>query len=242
MIKKAPTLADYYTRVANIPFYGGRLCEVLKCYFPYESLASFYLFGDDSAIQLLGSSATVCGEIKDSDELVSFCNFCGVTEIFCTDENFKPQNFTQKALYVMAFCGEENNCEQEKILLREISPSVLLKMWEGEKSTEELENAYADLCRRKNYTNAKCYGLYDGETLVSTAVCMGKNGAEEYLSFVFTKENYRHQNYGKGIVCAISALDPEVCTYLTCEENLISFYEKCGFQLQEKQYYLKKGI
>ena len=57
-----------------------------------------------------------------------------------------------------------------------------------------------------------------------------------FISDVFTKEKYRGQGYGKGIVKKLLTLSPRKDVYLISREYNVKFYEKSGFTIAQEIY------
>ena len=239
MISRCSNTATYLANVKGLFFYGGRLEEVCNCYFNHPNIATFYTIDSYANMQILGKTATICGEIENVEEINSFINFMDIQEVYTNNDNLLIEGFKKTKLSIMAFCGQ-NTPPNEQYTVKEISPLDLVGLWKNEYNKQDIDNMYSDLCMRKNYTGAKCFGIYKEDVLLSVAACVGHGTDELYLSFVYTDKAYRNNGTCKILLNTIAEKYSDKCTYLTCEKNLVSFYEKCEFQKQGEQYLLEK--
>lgn len=235
IINAADKAADYLARVQNCAFWGGRLSETYTCYSAYANIAEFFLVGESAALQLLGGAAAVCGSVEDKTELCGILNMYNIKQVFCGDDNADLPGFEKEPIYIMASQGAAVKAKGYN--LKPIEPRALLSFWH-DMPKAQAESTFADLCLRRNYGMAQCWGIYKNGNLLGACAVTGQTKNEAYISFVAVDEASRGKGVGSCMLALLEEKYPEVCLYLECVPELCGFYLKNGFIAVEQRYRL----
>lgn len=198
---------------------------------PYQ----FYFVGENAVLEVSGSNAMLCGEPGDEEELESFFAFTGITRL--TSMGWKPKKW----------CGAESKIlfrSPNKPRIADAEPKNLdsfpsmkdvlavLESTDGRIVPETARDGfYADVCTRRNHGYADVVGIRKQGILVSTAGAYCITPAQAYIACVETIPTERKQGYAKSLVAYLCERYKNKCITLLCEQNIVTYYEKLGFEL-----------
>ncbi|MCH5204082.1 MAG: GNAT family N-acetyltransferase [Oscillospiraceae bacterium] len=177
-------------------------------------IARFY---DEFVISTFGET--------DFDELSEFLNFGGFSKLFCAEEAGKMLSeklkINHKRLNLMRFSGALSEAPEQ------ISELSLFEAYDILKTSFkiEFEPWYLDMSHRIRHGISKFYG-YNGSVLcVQHDLC-----GEALLSQIATIPEMRNKGNASRLITAVCRKLNESEVFLLCENKLVNFYEKIGFE------------
>lgn len=178
---------------------------------------------------------TRASDDSSAEELAGFLELSGFTDIFCSAELGKQLserlsgNFRRVRL--MRFCGTSLECaDVEKTPPLEEVYRVLSTAFDIEHDAW-----YADMSHRIRHGVARAR-LLDGSALI---IQHDING-EALLSQIATVPEKRGRGNAARLIRSVCAELSESAVCVVCEEDLISFYRKVGFQPIGEKYIVTK--
>lgn len=181
----------------------------------------------DSYISALDGSFVLCeGANADYDELAGFLSMQGFAEIFCSVEAGEALSDRLscgfKRVNVMKFkCGSA--CAEFAVTTPLSDVFAILR----EGFDIEFEPWYLDMSHRVRHGISRCCVLRGKAALV---IQHDING-EALISQVATLKAHRGEGLAKRLVTSVAASLAPSEVYVVCEDNLVGFYEKCGFDV-----------
>ncbi len=190
----------------------------------------FYRQGN-SYISVLDGSFVICADsIADFDELADFLQMQGFSDIFCNEAVGKALSDRLgrgfDVVNLMKFSGG-SVCAEFKV---EPSLSDVYKII-SDGFDIAFEPWYLDMSHRVRHGISKCCVLDSKAALV---IQHDING-EALLSQVATLKAHRGEGLAKKLVTSVAASLAPSEVYIVCEDALVGFYEKCGFEAFEKK-------
>ena len=200
--------------------FTGKIKALYKAYgFSYPFLKFFR--SEKAVIVFYYASAVICGEADD--EISEFCNISGISDLLIAHGG-SPESI----LYIMEYKGAAVKADLKTDTSYEKVYDILK---DGFKI--DFDSWYTDTCHNVRHGISEIYTLED----ISTATKMFSIDGIALLSLVAVKEEHKGKNYGRRIVeAAAERLTPENRVYVICEEALVPFYKKCGFEKTAECY------
>lgn len=186
----------------------------------YKSEALFFTDENENFIlSLLDGSAVLCGEVKKSEELLSFLKAAGAKSVFLSAKNAEKAGFKDKKTVKVFKKARDKDYDLKSDRLSSKEVYTMLKS--GGFSLPPYEYFAPDYCRRINHKKAALFAksgecaavgfLYKDICLINGIVSFKKGGGRKAID---------------GLFCESKAE-----TMLACaEEKNSGFYEKCGFK------------
>ena len=206
---------------------------------------AFLQKSEDEEIQAVFSLKNTCVTLvilnsDATDELSTFFNFFGVTEIL-SDKPVMQFSNKQKELELLFFCGGATEQKNHT----SINPESTIDEYNGIynvvfENADNFEKWFPEFSKKVNLCQA--FGTYfkvDNE-IVSAAISPAfyKNAA--VIAGVFTLEKFRNKGYATRCVNGlVNELIENNATkiYLWCESDKVPFYQKLGFKAIDKIYF-----
>lgn len=170
-----------------------------------------------------------CGRDEKGD-IISLVFNNGDADIRITGEDF-PELFSFADGCIMIYAADFS----DEGYARSVTGKELLDFYRLISGLEELsfddEKRYVNRLRAVNRGFARVFGIYENESLVSSAAVTAMNEKYALIGDVFTKKESR----GRGLAsCCIKSavsfiLSKKRIPVLYCSEELCGFYEKAGF-------------
>lgn len=182
-----------------------------------------------SVFSLKNSCATFCFiDNCDTEELLSFFSFLGVTTVTREDNRSISFNFKSKEIYPLLMCKSTNTFSENVHFLNNSSTLKEYKEIYNLLSSDgdNFEEWYSDFSKKINSHISKCSFISCGNQITSCAIASGIYGGNAVISGVATKENYKNKGYATKCVKAILN---NKNTYLWCKNELVDFYTGIGF-------------
>lgn len=171
----------------------------------------------------------------DIEELCEFLSFSGFSKLFCSEVAGKllseKLKLNRNMLNLMRFSG--NLCEAPE----KISELSLSEAYGILKASFEIdyEPWYLDMSHRIRHGVSKFYG-YNGSVLcVQHNLC-----GEALLSQIATVPEMRNKGDASGLITAVCRKLSKREIFLLCEDKLVKFYNKIGFEKCGIKYELSK--
>lgn len=195
-------------------------------------LNNFYCFGENN-LMLMGENLSVCGKLSenDVDELLSFCQFMGVygLEYGYGDLPHKDKS----TMYLMKYTGDTKESCADVIKNENIYQFSQFSC--SNFSGVAFNIVYSYFARKVNRQISDIYYLEHKGKIVSGALATNFDNSV-YLTFVSTAKNFRHQGLAKKIIDHIISVNSHRDIILMCENELIPFYKKLGFEPYKETY------
>ena len=193
---------------------------------------NFYCFGENN-LMLMGENLSVCGKLKEDDmeELLSFCQFLGVYGLEYGYDNLPLDS--KNTMYLMKYTGEKTNSCDEIIKNENIYQFSQFSCTNF--SGVSFKTVYSYFARKVNHQISDIYYLEHNGKIVSGALATKFDNAL-YLTFVSTAKNFRHQGLAKKVIQHIISENRHQDIILMCENELIPFYSKLGFETTKETY------
>ena len=185
----------------------------------------FFLQGEGCFIALFGGSAVICGASEDRGELAEFLHFSGAADILCSEECGRELcgllPLKAERVNLLRFCGAPSGVEvNDAPALSEVY-GIISKAFEI-----EFEPWYLDMSHRVRHGVARCF------TLESYAACVLQHdiNGEALISQVATLPERRGEGLAKRLIHEVCRRCSGSEVYVICEDRLLGFYEKLGFE------------
>ena len=188
---------------------------------------SFYV-SENCAFMLSGVNLTLCGKpaADELEELLTFCNFCGVSSIESQIKNL-PMSVDKK-LHIMEYAGE-TTAEREDIVSNEDTYSFI-KFCCTNFHNLNFDIVYSNFARKINKGISDIYYIIKDNKIVSGAISTVYSEDTVYITFVSTLNEYRKQGLAEKVLGHIVAKNKDKKVILKCEDGLKPYYEKLGFK------------
>lgn len=165
------------------------------------------------------------GELDDLSELADFFNFNGFLEIFCSEplgEKLSERlECGAQRVNLMRFCGEPVICTE---IENEPPLDNVFKILESSFDID-YEPWYVDISHRIRHNIAKARKLGGSVLIIQHDI----NG-EALLSQIATLPEARGRGSASRLISAVCAELSESDVYIICEDKLLPFYRKIGFE------------
>ena len=189
--------------------------------------------GEAYIAALDGSFVLAGADGADFQELAQFLNIHGFSDMFCSQtagEELKPYLHGEfhRVMLMERPGGNSGN------LPPEVPPS---KAWEiiGSRFEISFEPWYLDMSHRVRHGISRCFSDENAALVLQHEI----NG-EALLSQVCVRRALEGQGYaGKLLKAVCGALSGRV--QVICEEELVGFYEKCGFHAASDKYVISRA-
>lgn len=191
------------------------LCEAYGFSYPFLK----FFRSEKAVIAFYYASAVICGEADD--EISQFCYISGITDLLISHGG-SPDSI----LYILQYAGG-GSCADLK------TDAPYEKVYDILKDGFQIDfdSWYTDTCHNVRHGISEIYTLED----IATAAKMFSIDGIALISLVAVKKEHRNGNYGRRIVeAAAERLSPENRVFVICEEELVPFYKKCGFEKTAK--------
>lgn len=187
---------------------------------------SFYV-SENCAFMLSGVNLTLCGKptADELEELLTFCNFCGVSSIESQIKNL-PMSVDKK-LHIMEYAGE-TTIEREDVVSNEDTYSFI-KFCCTNFHNLNFDIVYSNFARKINKGISDIYYIIKNNKIVSGAISTVYSEDTVYITFVSTLNEYRKQGLAEKVLGHIIAKNKDKKVILKCEDALKPYYEKLGF-------------
>ena len=188
---------------------------------------SFYV-AENSAFMLSGTNLTLCGKptADELEEILSFCNFCGVKTIESQIHNL-PMT-VDKELHIMEYKGQGTQpCAD--IISNDDMYSFIKFCCENFHNLS-FDIVYSNFTRKVNNGISNTYYLKDGDKITSGAISTKYGEDTLYITFVSTNPQFRRQGLAAKVLGHIISLNKDKKVILKCEDALKAFYESLGFE------------
>lgn len=185
----------------------------------------------NSYISALDGSFVLCeGVDTDYDELTDFLRMQGFAEIFCSERAGKALcgklDCGFSAVNLMKFCGGSPSADfDDKPVLSNVYRII------SDGFDIEFEPWYLDISHRVRHGISKCCVL-DGKAAL---VIQHDINGEALLSQVATLKAHRGEGLARRLVTSVATSLATSEVYVVCEDELVGFYEKCGFEVAGKK-------
>lgn len=190
---------------------------------------------ENSYISALDGSFVISeGVDADYAELADFLRMQGFSEVFCSD-------FAGKAL------ANKLCCDFVTVNLMKFGGGISSAEFDGSPSLSEVykiisdgfdiefEPWYLDMSHRVRHGIAECFVLEGKAALVKQHNING----EALLSQVAARSDFRGKGIAKKLVTSVAANLAPSDVYVVCDDALVGFYLKCGFEVTGKKCLIK---
>lgn len=215
--------------LAALPQKGVEAQKIRALFRAYGAKYDFCRFYVSESAILCGTdgSFVLCetGNSPDIEELADFFTFGGFSEIFCSAKLGAPLakrlRCCSQSVNLMRFCGKAlPNADVLKDPPLDEIYAILKTSF-----NIEYEAWYADMSHRIRHNVAKARKLENSALMIQHDI----NG-EALLSQIATLPGFRRRGNASRLIKAVCAELSESEVFLLCEDELVPFYEKLGFQ------------
>lgn len=233
--------------LSRLPFCGVEAQKIRALLLAYGIGYDFCRFFVSNGLILcdLSGSFVVCEldgffdhfDNNDISELTDFFAFNGFNEIFCSEKVGRMLstylNCGSQRVNLMRFFGTPVKCGE-----METDPSLddVYKIISSSFAIDR-ERWYVDMSHRIRHGVAKAR-LLGGSALI---IQHDLNG-EALLSQVATLPEHRRQGNAARLISSVCAELSQSKIYVLCENSLVSFYQKIGFEQTDKKYVFSRDI
>lgn len=229
MIKQIYNEAEFL----QLPEKGLEAQKIRALFNAYGAKYDFCRFyrQSDSYISVLDRSFVICEDANaDYDELANFLCMQGFTDVFCSDTAGKALSDRLgcgfNKVNLMKFCGNSPSVQfNDTPALSDVYKII------SEGFDIEFEPWYLDMSHRVRHGISKCCVL-DGKAAL---VIQHDLNGEALLSQVASLKAHRGEGMAKKLVSSVAANLAPSEVYVVCEDDLVGFYEKCGFEVVGKK-------
>lgn len=188
---------------------------------------SFYVT-DNCAFMISGVNLTLCGKPKadELEEILMFCNFCGVISIETQNDNL-PMDI-ERQLHIMEYAGDGAS-ECEDIFVNEEIYSFI-KFCCTNFHNLCFDIVYSNFARKVNKGIADIYYVKADEKIASGAIATKYGEDSVYITFVSTLQEFRKRGLAAKVLGHIISRNSDKRVILKCEDSLKAFYENLGFK------------
>ncbi len=221
------TSRDEFSQLPDKGIEAGKIRALLAAYGSDYDFCRFFRQGSTYVSALDGAYVISASGDADVDELAQFFCMSGFAEIFCSATigmSLAEKLSADHALInSMSFTGsvlpsaEYNSAPSLSDVYSVISEGFDIPF----------EPWYLDISHRVRHGVSVCCTLDEKAALV---IQHNING-EALISQVACRKAYRGQGIAAGLVASVAAALAPSEVFVLCEDELIPFYEKCGFIL-----------
>ena len=198
-------------------------------------LNNFYCLNGNN-LMLMGENMSVAGTLSEdeTEEVLSFCQFMGVYGLESRQDNLPIPH--RNVMNIMQYTGggaqpcpgivKNENIYQFSQFSCSNFPGTAFNM------------VYSYFARKVNRGVSDIYYLEHNGKIVSGALATHFDD-DIYLTFVSTAKNFRHSGLAKQIINHIINVNDDKKIILMCEEELMPFYQKLGFEKTGETYLYK---
>lgn len=237
MIKRALSSEE----LSDLPHKGieaQKIRALLQSYGTKYDFCRFYVSEDIIFCETDGSFV-LCeiGQYDDISELADFFGFNGFSEIFCSENLGIKLSERLKCSYekvnIMRFCGEAVNCAavecepQLDDVFKIISSSFNI----------DYEHWYVDMSHRVRHNVTKARRLGGSALIIQHDI----NG-EALLSQIATLPEERGCGSASRLISSVCAELSPSDVYVVCENMLLPFYRKAGFEKIANKFIITHNI
>ena len=161
----------------------------------------------------------------DFEELCEFLSFSGFSMLFCSEKSGKilseRLDLDCKNLNLMRLSVISNEAHEQ------ISELSLSEAYGILKTSFEIdyEPWYLDMSHRVRHGISRFYGFNGSVLCVQHNLC-----GEALLSQIATIPEMRNKGNSSSLIKAVCQKMSEIEVFLLCEDNLLNFYKKAGFE------------
>ena len=194
--------------------FTGKIKALCMAYgFSYPFLKFFR--SEKAVIAFYYASAVICGEADE--ELKAFCESSGITDLLISHGGSHDG-----ILYVLSYKGGGKSADLKTDAPYEKVFDILKDGFEI-----EFDSWYTDTCHNVRHGISEIYTLDNN----ATAQKMFAVDGIALISLVAVKKEQRQKNYGRKVVEAVAErLSPLNRVFVICQQELLPFYKKCGFE------------
>ena len=222
--------AEYSQKFEDILQNSGFLGQKIYAEYISNQLkeTNSYYVTDNCALMFSGVNLTLCGNptADELEEILSFCNFCGVMSIESQIENL-PMSVDRK-MHIMEYVGEDTT-EDANVICND-AISLFIKFCCSNFGNISFDNVYSNFARKINCGIADIYYLMQDNKIASGAIATKYGEDTEYITFVSTSPEFRKQGLAYRVLKHIISQYTDKKVILKCEDALKPFYENMGFK------------
>jgi len=188
---------------------------------------SFYI-SENCAFMLSGVNLTLCGKptADELEELLTFCNFCGVSSIESQINNL-PMTVDRK-LHIMEYAGGSAQKDETVIINEDMYSFIKFCCTNFHNLCFDI--VYSNFTRKMNKGIADIYYVKKDGRIASGAIATAYGEDSVYITFVSTLPEYRRHGLAESVLNHIIHKHSDKRIILKCEDVLKPFYEKMGFK------------
>lgn len=198
-------------------------------------LNNFYCLNNNN-LMLMGENMSVAGTLSEdeTEEVLSFCQFMGVYGLESRQDNLPIPH--RNVMNIMQYTGsgaqpcpeivKNENIYQFSQFSCSNFPGTAFNM------------VYSYFARKVNRGVSDIYYLEHNGKIVSGALATHFD-KEIYLTFVSTVNNFRRGGLARQVINHIISRYADSSIILMCEDELMPFYEKLGFEKTGETYLYK---
>ncbi len=218
-----------FSALPEIGITAGKIRALYNAYGTSYDFCRFYRQGN-SYISALDGSFVLCGDgAADISELADFFRMSGFVEIFCSSDIGQAlaalMNAQCDVINSMRYVRSDIRCSFDTTTPLNDVYSII-----SEGFDIPFEPWYLDMSHRVRHGVSVCCTYENSAALVIQHDICG----EALISQVACRKAYRGQGIAGRLVTSVAASLLPSAVYVLCEDELISFYEKCGFMSEEK--------
>lgn len=189
----------------------------------------FYVVGKCAIAEVNGPHATLCGPVKDTEQLGVFLRFLGVRTLAAN--GFAPTGWQVQCHTVMQRAACPSLPVQDDCVDPAPAAAEIIRLLQADKPMPPAaqDALYADICTRRNHGLAQIVGLRQGGRLVSTAGLYCITAWQATLAGVQTLPDMQGLGFARRVVRWLCAQQDTVPVLLLCQPHMCGFYEKLGF-------------
>lgn len=227
---------------------GVRMETAFACYAHHPQVAGFYL-NENAALMTMGTTALLCGEWTDTEELAAFLDFAGVCRVenapalpgfaptgellLCrparpvcaAPEAFAPAARAERGRWTPA--PQESELGENLALPLTLAPDLWQLRCAALLETDP-DGWYADACLRRRQ-GAVIAAVGSENAYWATAGLYAQNAQNAYLTGVATAPKQRGKGLATGLVQTLCDSVPQKNVWLLCDPALQGLYGRCGF-------------
>ena len=192
----------------------------------------FYVM-DGAVLKLSGRRAALCGVPENQEELAAFLALQQVEELVSVDVCLPGWRLVAKDMVMRRAALPVAMPELPRGFDEAPDVKDVLAVLESETGPMRPDGAregfLVDFMVRRNHGGAVVVGVWENETLASTAGAYAITQTEAYVACVETRKAFRGKGYAAalmGYLCAQFGARPMT---LLCEDALVDFYRPFGF-------------
>ncbi|MCH5195186.1 MAG: hypothetical protein J1F28_00645 [Oscillospiraceae bacterium] len=234
MIKRVYS-PDELSELPKIGIEAQKIRALLQAYGTGYDFCRFYS-AEDLIIARFYDEFVICTFGNgDFEELCEFLSFSGFSKLFCSEESGKllseKLRLNRESLNIMRFSG--NLCEAPE----KVSELSLSEAYSILKTSFEIdyEPWYLDMSHRVRHGISRFYGFNGSVLCVQHNLC-----GQALLSQIATFPEMRNRGNASSLITTVCRMLSPSDVFLLCEDKLLDFYRKVGFEQCGIKYELSR--